>query len=54
MKSTHATLWMLGNEEKSPGNYSVQWDATGVGSGTYFCRLESNGRHQIGKMLLMK
>ena len=44
----------LVNEEKSPGSYSVRWDATNIGSGTYFCKLESNGRREIRKMLLMK
>jgi hypothetical protein len=44
----------LVNEEKSPGSYSVRWDATNVGSGMYFCRLESNGQPEIKKMLLMK
>ncbi|MEK9137573.1 MAG: PQQ-binding-like beta-propeller repeat protein, partial [Bacteroidota bacterium] len=44
----------LVNEEKLPGSYSVRWDATNVGSGTYFYRLESNGRREIKKMLLMK
>ncbi len=45
---------LLVNEEKPPGRYSVQWDATGFGSGAYFYRLESNGRREIRKMLLMK
>ncbi len=44
----------LVNEEKSPGSYSVRWDAATVGSGTYFARLESNGRREIRRMLLMK
>lgn len=44
----------LVNEEKSPGSYSVRWDATNVGSGMYFYRLESSGRHEIRKMVLMK
>ncbi len=44
----------LVNEPKEPGSYSVRWDATTAGSGTYFARLESNGRHEIRKMLLMK
>jgi len=44
----------LVNEEKSPGTYSVRWDATAVGSGTYFYRLESNGRHEIRRMVLVK
>ena len=42
------------NGEKSPGSYSVRWDATAVGSGTYFYRLESNGRHEIRRMVLVK
>jgi len=44
----------LVNEEKSPGSYSVRWDATNVGSGMYFCRLESHGGHETMKMLLVK
>jgi hypothetical protein len=44
----------LVNEERPSGSYSIRWDATSFGSGTYFCRLESNGRHQVRKMLLMK
>lgn len=52
----------LVNEEKSPGIYAVLWDArqtaggqaANVGSGTYFARLESNGKRQITKMLLTR
>ncbi len=44
----------LVDEEKTPGSYSVRWDAGTAGSGTYFCRLESGGQHEIKKMLLMK
>jgi hypothetical protein len=44
----------LVNEVKQPGTYSVQWDASGVGSGMYFCRLEAGGFVQTQKMLLMK
>ena len=42
------------NEEKSAGSYSVRWDATSVGSGTYFYRLESNGRREIRKMAFVR
>jgi hypothetical protein len=38
----------------SPGSYTANWDATDVGSGTYYYRLESNGRHEVKKMLLVK
>ncbi len=44
----------LVDDAKSPGNYSVRWDATAAGSGTYFARLESNGKSQITKMLLIR
>ncbi len=46
---------------KPAGIYTVDWDATGVGSGIYLYRLEAAGTHnpkgtfiQAGKMLLMK
>jgi hypothetical protein len=42
------------NEVKSAGNYSVRFDATSVPSGTYFYRLESSGRSEARKMLLLK
>ncbi len=44
----------LVNEEKSPGIYSASWNATNVGSGVYFARLESHGKYQIMKMLLIR
>jgi flagellar hook assembly protein FlgD len=44
----------LVNDEKSAGNHSVSWDGTIVGSGMYFCRLESNGQLETKKMILMK
>jgi photosystem II stability/assembly factor-like uncharacterized protein len=44
----------LVNEERSPGSYSARWDAANIGSGTYFYRLESNGRREIKKMLLVR
>jgi hypothetical protein len=44
----------LVNEEKSPGSYSVRWDATNVGSGMYFCKLESNGQLETKKMAFVK
>jgi hypothetical protein len=44
----------LVDEEKSAGSYSVRWDATSMGSGTYFYMLESNGRREIRKMVFVK
>ncbi|MBP6672020.1 MAG: T9SS type A sorting domain-containing protein [Bacteroidetes bacterium] len=34
--------------------YRVQFDATGLPSGIYFCRLESEGRTRIRRMILLK
>jgi len=34
---------MLVNEERPAGTYSVQWNATGFSSGTYFYRLIAGG-----------
>ncbi len=44
----------LVNEEKSPGSYSIRWDALNVSSGVYLARLESAGKTQVRRMLLMK
>ncbi|NUN69353.1 MAG: T9SS type A sorting domain-containing protein [Bacteroidetes bacterium] len=44
----------LVNEVKAPGTYSVQWNASGLASGTYFATLQSGGRTQTRKMVLMK
>jgi hypothetical protein len=44
----------LVNDERTAGSYSTRWDAKNVGSGMYFCRLESNGRHETKKVVLMK
>jgi len=44
----------LVNEERKPGSYSVTWNAAGLASGTYFCRLNSGARQQTIKLLLMK
>lgn len=44
----------LVNENKSPGEYEVKFDATGMPSGIYFCRLETGSLNEIKKMILMK
>ena len=44
----------LVNETKSPGRYNVVWNAAGVASGVYFYKLESNGRVEMKRMILMK
>jgi hypothetical protein len=42
------------NGEKQPGTYTVQFDARGLPSGIYLCRLEAAGRTFTRKMILAK
>jgi hypothetical protein len=44
----------LVNEVKSPGTYTVQWDASGVASGVYFYRLKAGAFVETRKMCVMK
>ncbi len=44
----------LVNEAKLAGRYSVVWNASGVASGVYFCRLEAEGRVETRRMVLMR
>jgi hypothetical protein len=45
---------ILANEEKQAGKYSVQFDASKLSSGIYFCELKFNGNKLTKKLLLMK
>jgi hypothetical protein len=45
---------MLVDEEMSPGNYEVTWDATGFPSGVYFYRLEAGEFVQTKKLVLLR
>lgn len=42
------------NEEKSPGKYSVKFDASKLASGIYFYRLRSGNYINIKKMIILK
>jgi uncharacterized cupredoxin-like copper-binding protein len=42
------------NHEQSAGTHTVQWDASGVGSGVYFYRLKVGGFAQTKRMLLLR
>ncbi|MEO8168155.1 MAG: T9SS type A sorting domain-containing protein, partial [bacterium] len=42
------------NEEKAAGSFSVRWNAATASTGTYFARLESNGKTRMMKMMLVK
>ena len=44
----------LVNQRQQPGNYSVQFDASGLTSGLYFYRLTSDGFVSTKKMILLK
>jgi hypothetical protein len=45
---------ILVNEEKIPGNYSVEWNASSLASGVYICRLQAGDFVETKKMILMK
>lgn len=45
---------MLVSEEKEPGEYSTVFNASGLSSGVYFCRLSSGTFVSTRKMVLMK
>ena len=38
---------------KSPGSYSVTWDAKGIGSGFYFCRLRVGEAEKVMKLIVL-
>jgi len=42
------------NEVKQPGTYTVQWHASGVASGVYFCRLQAGQFSAMKKMVLLR
>ena len=44
----------LVNEEKSPGNYQVSFDASSLSSGTYFYKLTTDSFTETKKMMLLK
>ena len=44
----------LVNEEKKPGNYSIIFNAGGLSSGLYFCRMLTANFEETKKLLLIK
>ncbi len=44
----------LVNEFKNAGRYSAVWDAKGIPSGVYFCRLQAGNAVELKKMTLLK
>jgi hypothetical protein len=45
---------VLVNERKAPGQYEVQFDATRLASGMYFCSMTAGAFHETRKLILMK
>ena len=45
---------ILVNEEQSAGRKEVQWNASGVPSGIYFCRLQAGTYSETKKLILVK
>jgi hypothetical protein len=45
---------MLVNEFKYPGTHLVQWNASRVPSGIYFCQLKAGNFVQTKKLMLIK
>ena len=44
----------LVDEQKAPGRYSIEFDASGLSSGVYLCRLVAGDFTQTRKMVLLK
>jgi hypothetical protein len=44
----------LVNEQKPGGDYSIEWNATGFGSGIYFCRMKAGTFTDTKKIVLQK
>ncbi len=45
---------VLADENMSSGSYSLTWDASGMPSGVYFCRVRAGSKEKTEKMMLMK
>ncbi|MBC8184645.1 T9SS type A sorting domain-containing protein [candidate division KSB1 bacterium] len=44
----------LVDENKNTGYFSVIWQATRIGTGMYFCRIEANDFSDVKKIMVMK
>jgi len=44
----------LMNEVKDPGTYTVEFDAKGLASGVYVCRLTSGSFNAVKKLMLLR
>jgi hypothetical protein len=44
----------LVHQMQSAGEYQVGWNAAGLPSGVYFCRLQAGGLVETRKLILLK
>jgi hypothetical protein len=44
----------LVDEKQVAGTHTVTWDASGLASGIYFCRLEADGYVGVQRLVLLK
>ncbi len=42
------------SEWLSPGTYATKWNAEGLASGTYFCRMQSKAGVTVKRMMLLR
>jgi hypothetical protein len=45
---------MLVDAVQSPGSHQIQWNASGIATGVYFCRLRAGDQVMIEKLLLLR
>jgi hypothetical protein len=45
---------VLVNEPQLPGEYTVQFEAGGIPSGVYFCRLESGRQYETRRLIVLR
>jgi flagellar hook assembly protein FlgD len=42
------------HQRKEPGEYSVQWDASGMPGGVYLCRMQAGPYVQTRKLMILR
>ncbi|MBE2219343.1 MAG: T9SS type A sorting domain-containing protein, partial [Ignavibacteria bacterium] len=45
---------LLVNEELKPGSYEISFNASGLSSGVYFCKISAGNFTDVKKMVLLK
>jgi hypothetical protein len=47
-------ITVIANEEMGAGSHSIQWNATNVSSGVYFCRMQAGTYSETKRLLLLR